>query len=515
MTASPQRVPSADAYDVVVVGSGGGGVTAAAMLARSGRKVLLVEKQEGLGGYAHSFQRGPYTFDPAVHWTAQGGKGQLWRSVFDYLGIDDLVEFLPIDHGPSVRLPDQTQIDLPLAVEPFVEAHVRHFPQHRQEIETFYGLCHQMHRDIHQLSMSVNLDNLDAAVEQFPTLFAHRSLTLGEVLDRHITDSKLRLLCAAQWPYHGLGPGELAFFPYAQVVMNQLEGNWYPRGGFQSVVDGLAAAVTKHGGEIIVGNGAQRILVEDGAVVGVQLDQGGDVRTPLVVSNADAHHTFAELVGEDHLPKPFLRRLARMQPSLSAFVLFLATTLDVAEATHVHEIFLNRRWDQDESYRDVLEGRPGGMWVTAPTVADPSLAPEGEHLVIVSAIARYDVDPGWSDRREAFAEELLDEAEAVYPGLRDHVTFAENGTPETLRAFSGNEGGAAYGWANTPQQAVKRLPLDTPIRGLFLAGHWSRPGSSYFRCFTSGVQVSQFILAAAGERGWIPDFAEADLPAIG
>jgi phytoene desaturase len=507
--------PRADAYDVVVIGSGGGGITAAAMLARSGRKVLLAERQDGLGGYAHGFQRGPYTFDPAVHWTAQGAKGQLWRSVFDYLGVDDQIEFLPVDHAPSVRLPDQTQIDLPLGVEPFIEAHVQHFPGHREEIEAFYNLSYQMHREIHQLSMSVNLRNLDAAVEQFPTLFAHRSLTLGEVLDRHITDPKLRLVCAAQWPYHGLGPEQLAFFPYAQVVMNQLEGNWYPRGGFQSVVDGIAAAVELHGGETVMGNGVQRILVESGSVVGVRLDSGAEVRTPLVVSNADARQTFVELVGEEHVPTPFLRRLLRMEPSLSAFVLFLATTLDVTQFTHIHEIFMNRRWDQDESYRDVLDGRPGGMWITAPTVADPSLAPEGEHLVIVSAIALYDVDPPWNDRREQFAEELLDEANKVYPGLRDSITFSENGTPETLKAFSGNEGGAAYGWANNPQQAVKRLPLETPVGGLFLTGHWSRPGSSYFRCFTSGVQVSQMILMAAGERGWIPAFAEADLPAIG
>jgi prolycopene isomerase len=507
--------PGNDNYDVVVVGSGCAGLTAAAMLARSGRRVLVVERQNHPGGYAGAFRRGAYTFDPAVHWTAQGGEGQLWRSVFTYLGVDELVDWIPLGHAPSVRMPDGEQVDLPLGVDAFVEAHVRLFPEHREAIEGFFRLCLAMHREIHQLTMSVDLRNLDAAVEQFPTLFAHRTLTLAEVLDRYITEPRLRLLCGATWPYQGLSPAHCAFFPFAQVIMNQLEGNWYPQGGFQSVVNALAAALDHYGGELVAGNGAQRIIVEDGHVVGVRLQDGGEVRAPIVISNADARHTFLELVGEEHLRTPFLRRLERLVPSLSAFLVFLATDIDVADSSRAHEIFLNRHWDADESYEDVLRGGQGGMWITTPTVADPSLAPKGQHLVTVTSLARFDVDPPWNDRREQFAEELVAEAEAVYPGIRDQIVSIETATPETLRAYGGGANGAAYGWANTPQQAVKRLPHETPIGGLFLAGHWSQPGTSILRVFTSGLHTSQMILMAAGERGFQPTFVEADLPALG
>ena len=508
-------VPSADTYDVIVVGSGGAGLTAAAMLARAGRKVLLVERQDGPGGYTRAFSRGPYTFDPAVHWTAQGGPGQLWRSVFAYLGVEDLIEMLPLGHAPSVRLPDGAQVDLPLGLEPFIEELGRSFPGHAAEIESFFRLCSQMHHEIHQLTMSVDVKNLDNAVAQFPTLFSHRSLTLAEVLEQHVSDPKARLVCAGTWPYQGLPPSRCAFFPFAQVVMNQLEGNWYPRGGFQSIADTLAAALRMHDGELVTSNGAQRILVENGAVSGVRLADGNDVQAPIVISNADARQTFLELVGEDLLPQPFLRRLGRLEASLSAFLVFLATTADVTEHTRAHEIFLNRRWDHEDSYRDILDGGAGGMWITTPTVADSTLAPEGEHLVTVTSLARFDVDPPWNDKREEFTEELLREAEAVYPGLRDRLTLVESATPLTLEGFCRNYQGAAYGWANTPQQAVKRLPHDTPIRGLLLAGHWSQPGTSILRVFTSGIHASQMILAAAGEPGFQPSFTEADLPALG
>src|SRR4051812_37037348 len=98
--------PKATAYDAVVIGAGLGGLSAAAFLAKAGKRVLLAEAQEALGGYAHAFVRGGYTFDPAIHFTAQMGSGQLLDSLLQILGVRDRCTFLPLDLIYQANFPD-------------------------------------------------------------------------------------------------------------------------------------------------------------------------------------------------------------------------------------------------------------------------------------------------------------------------------------------------------------------------------------------------------------------------
>ena len=97
----PARTP-----DVVVIGSGIGGLSAAALLAHAGRKVLVVEQADSPGGYAHSFKRGPYTFDPAISVFPQGHDDALPVAVLDYLGVHDRCRFLPLESNYRAVFPD-------------------------------------------------------------------------------------------------------------------------------------------------------------------------------------------------------------------------------------------------------------------------------------------------------------------------------------------------------------------------------------------------------------------------
>src|SRR5439155_1595907 len=132
----------------------------------------------------------------------------------------------------------------------------------------------------------------------------------------------------------------------------------------------------------------------------------------------------------------------------------------------------------DETHKDILAGKPGGLWITFPTTFDPSLAPDGEHLVILSSIARYDVGRPWSEARGDYVEPMLAEIERLLPGFRDRITFMDTATPETMERYTLNHRGAIYGWEATPTQSTgKRLKQRSPIDGLYLAGHWTEPGA--------------------------------------
>lgn len=475
-------------YDAIVVGAGFGGLSAAACLAKAGKHVLVVERQNGVGGFGHVFRRGPYTFDPAVHFTVLGQKGELLHMLLDILGVADQVEFLDTDIVTGVEFPDG-RFDLPLGMDACADAMAKAAPEAIDGIRAFLAATAEFTAQSQSQGMRVSLRDLESTVDQFPLLFKYRMSTLDEVLDEFVADPRARAMCGAAWPYCGTPPARISFATYAALLDVCIShGPVYAKGSFQSLADALATAVRLHGGEVLLESSVTKVLIEQGAAVGVELEGGRRVRADIVVSNADASFTFETLVGPEHLPERFLRRLRRMTPSASAVVLYAATRADPVAAGLPHEMLINRHWDHSASWTDITEGRLGGLWVAFPTMLDPDLAPAGEHLMILTSMAQYDIGEPWADAKPRYTELLLEEAERILPGFREGLTHSEVATPLTLERYTGVQKGAIYGWDNTPAQCVpKRMSQHTPVPGLYLAGHWANPGSGSFRSIYSGI----------------------------
>jgi len=190
-----------------------------------------------------------------------------------------------------------------------------------------------------------------------------------------------------------------------------------------------------------------------------------------------------------------MKSLRRMKPSLSAFVVFLATDLDVRQLGAEHEMLHYRSWDHEETYKKILEGKPLGLGITVPTLVDRSLAPQGQHLIIVTTLTPYEIGASWRREKARYSELLLGELEAVFPNLSGHITFAEGASPRTMERYTLNLTGSIYGWEVSPEQVGrKRLGHDTPIRGLYLSGHWTQPGGGIYGVAVSGLQTSQMVL---------------------
>ena len=498
--------PASDTYDVVVVGGGLGGLSAGAALAKLGRHVLVVERQDGPGGYAHAFRRNGYVFDPAIHYTSQGNEGELLDVYLKLLGVRDRLNFITSKLEYGVEFPGVRVVN-PVGIEPFIEENARQFPDDADGIRQFFQLCVDVTRESQQATQRLSLKELDKAVTLLPLLFRYRMATVDQVIDEFVRDPKAKALCGAIWPYMGPPPSAGSFIVYAGLLMSTLEtGPVYCEGSFQKLADAFVIALEENGGELLLETKVERITTDDGQVTGAVLDGGREIRAPIVVSNADAKRTFEQMIGVEQLPRPLLRQLERMHPSLSAFILFTATSADVHEAGLPHEMFVYKHWDHDETYKDILAGRPGGLWITFPTSFDPALAPEGEQLVILSSIAPYDVGRPWAEAREQYAESLLGEIETLLPGFRDQITFTDTATPETMEHYTLNHRGAIYGWEATPNQSTgKRLKQRAPIDGLFLAGHWTEPGAGSFRAIYSGMTAA---LLAAGLES-LPEFLGA------
>ena len=499
MPTADRAEPLTDSYDVAVVGSGMGGLSVAAALAKMGKSVLVVEQHESAGGYASVFERGGYRFDPAVHYTAQANDGELLDVLLRLLGVRDQVELIAGEMESSVQLPG-LRVTAPVGIEAFIEENARQFPHEADGIRQFFQLCVDATRESQQAAQRLSLAELDRAVEQLPLLFRYRMATVADVIDQFVTDPKAKALCGAMWPYMGPPPSKASFMVYASLLFATIEtGPIYCAGTFQRLADAFVTALESNGGQLVLKTRVERIVVSDGRATGIVLDSGREIRAATVVSNADALQTFERLIGSEHLTTALARQLKRYTVSDSAFVVFAATTIDVEAAGMPHEMLIYDHWDHEQTYADVCAGKPGGLWIAFPTMFDPELAPAGEHIAILSSIARYDIGVPWSDAREGYTEQMLDQVEAVLPGFRDNMTFLETATPETFERYTLNERGATYGWAATPSQSTgKRLKQRTPIDGLFLSGHCDEPGAGCFRAIYSGVIAATQIAGLDG-----------------
>jgi len=486
-----------EAYDAIVVGSGIGGLTAASLLARAGRRVLVVERHDRPGGYAHSFRRGPYLFDSAVHLVGGceadfGPRPGLIHQLLSSLGVREHCEFARVDPCYSVDFPD-FNFRVSSGLESFAAAHIAAFPRQEDGIRGFLAQCARMRDETRAAMGGRECDG--TAARRFPTLRAYRRATVDDVLACHMSEPRLRALLTTLWPYLGLPPGRLSFLYFAAMLMSYIaDGAYYCRGTFQRLADALAAAVCAADGEMLFNNSVRRIRVADGRVEGVVLENGQRIDAPLVVSNADARQTVEELVGEVAFGAAYRRALQRLRPSVSALVAYLALDGAATATDAAHETFTYASWDHESAYQSSMRGEPTWFSTTVPTRVDPSLAPAGETLMIVTTLVPFEA-ASWRQDKSRCQELLLTALEKRWPGLRAGLKFAEVGTPRTMERYTRNSGGALYGWELSPKQIGPARPRQkTPIDGLYLAGHWTQPGGGIYGVVTSGVQAAREIL---------------------
>ena len=135
-----------------------------------------------------------------------------------------------------------------------------------------------------------------------------------------------------------------------------------------------------------------------------------------------------------------------MKPSMSAAVVYAATSQDLLAFNPAHETFVYNHWDHEDTWKDIQAGKPGGMSMSIMTLVDPTLAPTGDHTIIITSVAQWDIGRPWYEVKEQYQEDLLAQFEPHFPGLRENLKFVMSGTPQTLERYTRNYQGATYGW---------------------------------------------------------------------
>jgi len=504
-------------YDAIIIGGGHNGLVAAAYLARAGKRVVVFEARDLVGGCSVTEEIWPgYRVSTAAYLSSllqEKVVRDLELERFGYqVDAKDPAFFSPFPDGRHLFMWQDRKKTL-AEITKFSKRDAETYPRYEAQLERLAVVAESLLlttppkfppqgvRDfVDYLKLLGRLRGLSP--QEIVGLVKIFTQSAADFLNEWFESEPVKVTLATDGVIGANGgprsPGTAyLLLHHCMGGVGGVRGLWgFVRGGMGAVSDAIAASARSKGAEIRTGAPVQKILVRHGRAAGVVLTNGDEILAPIVASNLDPRRTFLQLLDASHLPEDFLDGIRKFRSEGTSLKMNLAldglpefTALPGApgpqhKATmHICPSieYVERAWD------DAKYGRPSRsplIEMTIPTMYDPSLAPPGKHIMgIFLQYAPYTLkDTDWDAEREPYAERVLDVIEEYCPNIREIVIERQTLTPLDLERRFGITGGNIFHGEMSLDQMFVMRPLAgwaqyrTPIPGLYLSGSGAHPG---------------------------------------
>ena len=489
---NPTKPKAKNEYDVIVAGGGFGGLSSAALLAKNGYKVLVVEKNPTVGGLCSSYEEHGYRFCYGAEDIDGLGENGSLTYLLTQLGMDLPSLFVPNTH---TFLDGRHAVKVGVGKDAFENALIQIYPASAGEIRRFFKKAKKVYAEAYDAEMIQKWGIIvpqdlyskamsEAWIRSYPE--THKNVIewdnkpYQDVLDEYFSTPDIKTVLCGFVSYLGARP----YNTPASVVVVQTFG-YYFSGGYQALgtpqrfAEKLASYVKKNGGEVLCNHLVDKILVDSSGVHGVQVGKDAFM-APVVVCNVNAKTAYFDLINSDEIPPDFLKDLWSLPLGNSAFSLHLAVD------------------DQLSSYPSVLQDRYNHTYIAIPTKNDPTLAPQGKSTVILRETVRFtnfirNTKEETEEYIKSRTEDLLAKGQTLIPELAKGTVIKKVLTPDTYAHLANIPYGAIYGF--DVQRSSDRPFFRAPISGLYMAN------ASLGRAGVDGV-ITSGILCAHDIMGW-------------
>ena len=491
--------------DAIVIGAGHNGLVCAATLARAGLNVVCVEASESAGGMSAPRSLGDYHFPGLAH-ASYPVSPTIRRSLklerFGY-APGGAINTVALDaNGQHLILtPDS------VAGETVSDADKAAYPEFRKNYLEFAAALRPLLENkpprlknmafadkatLARLGWKLRMGLGRESMYEFLRVAA---INIYDVLNETFDNEQLKAAIALDAVMgNAMGPRSPGtVLTWLQSLYGEQNGSLsLQSGGASQLVHALTGSAEDAGVDIRLNTRVRRILVENGKAFGVELENGDLLKAKTIVSNADPRATFLELVGAPQLDTMFANRVTQIRGSGVVGKLHLALT-GLPEFTGLAESHLGDRLLIAPTMRDIEHAFNHSKYqeasehlvfeITLPSVHNPSLAPEGHHVMSVNvAYVPYEIAGGWAEQQTTFTYRLISQLGAYAPNLKTLIADHEFLTPRDIESEYGAVRGHWHHGEMTIHQSFMMRPVhgaaqyDTPVDGLYLCGAGAHPG---------------------------------------
>ncbi len=489
----------------VVIGAGLGGLAAAMRLGAKGYRVTVLDRLDRAGGRGSSITVAGHRFDlgPTIV-TMPSVFEDLWAACGRDFHAD--VTLVPMDPFYEIRWPDGSSYRAYPDTDRMMAEVRRLSPGDERGVARFLRGAEARYRvgfeGLGRIPMHKLWDTL-RVLPEFARLRADRSI-LSHV-KAHVRDPRLRMALSFHPLFIGGDPMHVTSM-YALVShLEKTFGVHYAQGGVQAIADAMVRVIEAQGGSVRLGAEADEIEIAGGRARGVRLADGESLRAGLVVSNADAGHTYTRLLRNHPRRRWTDAHLASRRWSMGLFVWYFGTSgtagmwPDVGHHTILNgpryegllrDIFLNGKLSDDMS-----------LYLHRPSVTDPGVAPQGgDTFYALSPVPhigwKHAVD--WNAAREGYRQKVAAVLDRTIPGFAERISAAHILTPADFRDRYLSPMGCGFSIEPRILQSAWFRPhnVSEEARGLYLAGAGTHPGAGLPGVIASAEVLARMVPAA-------------------